>query len=261
MGRILGSVPAEDDRSRDAPGPADGQGGTDADATWANAVAPDDLSGLARDVAAYHRELRQARRHRRTQSLLARRSTIPLLVIGGATLLAGLIAVMLTLVARGAVEPRPAAAALAHPAIADGALHGLLPNALLQGPNGKIRSRAVTLRPAVFALIPTRCDCGTLLNALAGQAYSENLGLAVVVPAASDAAAASMVSALARGSAGLYFDATGALNAAVGAEGVTLVVISRDGTIYDIKRSVTDPATTSLDATLQSMLLPARSLS
>jgi hypothetical protein len=249
--RILTGVPAEDDGPRDAAGAAD--------ATWADAAAPDDLSELARDVAAYHRELRRARRNRRIQRLLRHRGTVPLLVMGGATMLAGLIAVMLTLAAPGTVERAPTALPLAHPTAADGSVHGLLPAVSLTGPNGTIGARAAELRPAVFALVPTNCGCGNLLDSLAGQAYSEVLPLAIVVPAASDPTTAHVVASLSRGSPGLYYDPAGALAAAVNAEGVTLVVVNRDGTIYDIERSVTDPSASSLDATLQSMLLPTRS--
>ncbi|HEX3705696.1 MAG TPA: hypothetical protein VHV76_03620 [Mycobacteriales bacterium] len=255
-------MPAEDDRPRDASGGADQPSGPDADATWAdkiNGVAPDDISALSRDIAAYHRELRQARRSRRMRLLLQRRGAVPLLVLSAATLLAGVVAVMLMLMAPRAVEHAPSAAPLAHPSAADGSVGGLLPAVGLNGPNGVIESRSAALRPAVFALIPTDCGCAALLNALAGQAFSETLPLAIVVPAASDQAAADLMSSLTQGSPGIYYDASAALAASVASQGVTIVVVNRDGTIYDVERSVTDPSATSLDAKLQSMLLPSRS--
>jgi hypothetical protein len=249
MGRILRGVPAEDDRPRDASGAAD--------ATWADALAPDDISALSRDVAAYHRELRRARRQQRLQRLLRHRGALPALVMAGATLLAAAVAVMLTLAAPSAGDRPPTALPLAHPTVADGSLHGLLPPVSLQGPDGAAQSQS--LRPRVFALVPTKCGCGKLLDTLSGQAYSENLHLAVVVPAASDSTAANLVSSLTRGAPDLYFDSVGAIAASVNARGVTLVAVSRDGTIYAIERGVTLTTANSLDATLQSMLLPARS--
>ena len=240
-------MPAEDDRP-----PA-------ADGTWAHGVAPDDISQLSRDVAAYHHELRRARRNQRIQQLLRRRGAVPLLVLSAATLLAGTVAVMLMLMAPRAVEHPPAAARLAHPAAADGAVGGLLPAARLNGPNGAIESRAAALRPTVFALIPTHCGCAKLLNTIAGQAFSETLPLAVVIPAASDSSSADLRSSLTQGSPSIYFDSSAALATAVAANGVTVVVVNRDGTIYDIERSITDPTLTSLDARLQTMLLPSRS--
>jgi hypothetical protein len=38
-----------------------------------------------------------------------------------------------------------------------------------------------------------------------------------------------------------------------------VVVVAADGTIYDVEKNITDPATTNLDAVLQSMLLRQRS--
>lgn len=230
-----------------------------ADGTWADGVAPDDIRELSRDIAAYHHELRQARRSRRIQLLLRRRGAVPLLVLSAAALLAGTVAVMLMLMAPRAVEHAPAAAPLAHPSAADGVVGGLLPAVSLTGPNGRIDSRAAALRPTVFALIPTRCGCAKLLNALAGQAFSENLPLAVVVPAVSDPSFDALRSSLIQGSPGVYFDPSAALATAVAARNITVVVVDRDGTIYDIERSITDPSLTSLDATLQTMLLPSRS--
>jgi hypothetical protein len=238
---------AEEDAPRDAP------------ATWADAVAPDDISSLSRDIAAYHRELRRARRQRRIQHLLHRRNTLPLLVLTAATVLAGLVAVLLAVMAPRTLEHAPKAAPLAAPRIADGLVGGLLPDVTLTGPNGRVAARDATLRPAVFALVPSDCACATLLNSLAGEAFSEELPLALVVPEAGDPRMAGIVRSLTRGSPGLYFDPAASLAAAVAAQGVTLVAIDRDGTIYDIQRSVTSTTNTSLVAKLQTMVLRSKS--
>lgn len=229
-----------------------------ADTTWADAVAPDDIRELSRDIAAYHRELRRARRERRLRQLMHRRTTLPLIVVTLAALLAGLVAVLLTVMAPRVVEPTPTASPLAHPTLAEGTVGGLLPDVALAGSATTTGIRASNLRPAVLALVPTACGCADLLNDLAGQAYGENLSLVVVVPAASDPTTDGLMSTLTRGSPSLYFDPSAALAKGVGAEGVTLVVVDRDGTIYSVERNVTDPSKTALDATLQSMLLPSR---
>lgn len=223
---------------------------------WSEVVIPDDIRELDADVAAYRRELRHARRRR----LLTRRRTGPLLGLVIATMLAGLIALMLTVMAPQAVDEPIAAAPLAHPTAADGTLHGLLPDAELVGPGGQVDSRSATLRPAVFALVPAGCDCRALLDGLAGQAFSERLPLAVVVAAVSDSKTAAVVHSLDRGTSALYLDPAGSLastvvGTALPQDSATIVVVDRDGTIFDIERGITDPSTTSLDAALQSMLV------
>ena len=237
---------------------ADEERPNDAAATWADAVAPDDISALSRDIAAYHRELRRARRQRRVERLLHGRNSLPLIALTAATLLAGTVAALLTVMAPRTVSHPPQAAPLAAPTAAEGTLGGLLPAVTLHGPNGAISTRDTTMRPAVLALVPVECRCQTLLNALAGQAFSEELPLAVVVPATTAPALADLVRSLTRGSPGLYFDATGTLAASVGAAGVTLIAVDRDGTIYDVERDVTDASRTSLVAKLQTMVLRSK---
>ncbi len=228
------------------------------DAALADVVVPDDIRDLARDVAAYHREVRRAERARRLRQLLARRGAVPTIVVAVAALLAALVAGLLAVMAPRTVIRAPEAAPLAAPAAAPGAQGGLLPSTTLIGPNGAVNTRQPALRPAVFALVPVGCHCRTLLNSLSGQAYGEGLQLAVVVPAASDPTAASLVSPRI-GNASVYYDAPATLAGTIGrTHGITVVVVYRDGTIYSIQRDVTDSADASLDAALQTMLLADR---
>ncbi|MGN6474477.1 MAG: hypothetical protein ACTHK4_12630 [Mycobacteriales bacterium] len=242
-----------DDRPRD-PSSAPGQ---HADAPWSDVVVPDDLRDLARDVAAYRREVRRADRARRLRRLLARRGAVPALVLTGAVVLAAIVAGLLAAMAPRTVIRAPAAEPLAASPAAAGTIGGLLPPATLAGPNGPISTRSATLRPAVFALVPRDCGCRSLLNSLSGQAYGEGLQLAIVVPAATDPSTADLANTL-RGEPSVYYDASATLATSMTGRGVTVVVINRDGTIYDVQRGVTDPTSTSLDAALQSMLLPDR---
>jgi hypothetical protein len=102
------------------------------------------------------------------------------------------------------------------------------------------------------------CGCRTLLSSLAGQAYGEGLQLAVVVPAAADPTAGALINPRI-GNASLYYDAPNTLAGTIGRpQGVTVVVVDRDGTIYTIQKGVTDATDTSLDAALQTMLLADR---
>lgn len=184
---------------------------------------------------------------------------VPALVLAGATLIAGVAAALLSVMAPRTVVPPPAPAKLASPTQAPGTIGGLLPTATLRAQDGSaISTESPTLRPEVFALVPARCDCDALLNQLAGQAYSENLRLAIVVPAAPDDSTASFATALNRGRPSIYFDPSATIATAVAAHGVTVVLVDRDGTIYDIEKDISDAMSTSLDAALQSMLLPGR---
>lgn len=245
------AVPDDDDRPQD--------GSRAADTPWVDVVVPDDLRELSRDIAAYRREVRRADRARRMRTLLTRRGVLPALVLAGALLLAGVVATMLLLMSSRTVGRAPTALPLAAPTQAQGSVGGLLPAARLRGPDGYVSTRSTELRPTVLALIGTNCDCRDLLNALAGQAYSENLRLAIVVPAASDPSAAALPTLLDRGEPSVYYDASGTLATAVSRStpptpGITIVLVNRDGRIYDIETGVIDPTKTTLDAALQSML-------
>jgi hypothetical protein len=251
-------VPDEEDRPRDASSSADLPAGQDAEPDWMNVVIPDDISELARDIAAYHREVRRVRLRRRVQSLLQRPGATPLLVLTIAALLGGLVAVLLTVMGPNTVSRAPAPAPLAAPTTAVGAVGGLVPAATLQsGVGTPTSSRDPALRPAVLALVPVECNCRDLLNTLAGQAFSERLPLAIVVPAASDPSLVAASQTLDRGAPEIYYDPSAALAGGIGGRGVTVVLVNRDGTIYDIQRGVTNPDATSLEASLQSMMLPA----
>ena len=232
---------------------------TDDDARSTDVVVPDDISGLARDIAAYRKEVRRAQRAARRRRMLARRGVMPLLVITGATLLAGVVAVLLSVMAPRTVGHPPAPAPLAAPAQKPGTIGGLLPAGTLRTEDGTaVDTHSPTLRPEVFALIPTHCSCAGLLNELAGQAYSENVRLAIVVPAATDDTAVTLATSLDRGLPSIYYDQSATVASAVASQGITVLLVDRDGTIYDIDRDVTDPTQTTLNAALQTMLLGDR---
>jgi hypothetical protein len=255
-------VPDDDDRPRDTSGAAD-HGWSDpahndptlADGDWSHAVAPDDISGLENDIAAYRRELRTARRNELLGRLFAHRGVTSLSIIMAGLALAAALATVITLIQPDSSHKGPSALPLAHPSVQVGEPHGLFPDVSLQGPYGRsVSSR--TLRPSVFALIPLHCNCVRLLNNLAGVAYSDSVPLRVVAPTVSDAEATALSGQLNRG-AEVYYDKSGSLASDLDAQGVTVVLLDRDGTIFSVQKSVPASGSTTLDGLLEEMLSPA----
>lgn len=229
------------------------------DAAWAeHVVVPDDARELTADIEAYHRELRAARRARRwawlTGSPTWQRWSFPLGMLAGALLLAALVFVLLAI---ESVPNRPAhltAAPLATPTYAPGVRGGLLPDTTLssapEGAHGTVRS-ALSLRPALVALMPLQCNCADVVTALAKQARGVGVTLAVVAPGSRDAE----VSALHGRVAGMttWYDSAGALAAAFKAHGVTVLVVDPDGVVSFVRRDTTVDLARTLP--VQSLLL------
>lgn len=242
-------MPDDDDRPRDA--------SSAADPSWADLVVPDDIRELEPDIQAYRRERRQAIWWARWSRLSRRRGVVPLLVVTSALLLAGLVATLLTVFAPTTVRSNTTALPLAHPTAQLGTLGGLLPDVELRGDAAQGPTEASALRPAVIALVPPHCGCSTTLSAIAREAYSVSLPLTVVVPAASDTDAAALPAQLSRDdSVEVLYDATATLASAIQPQGVTAVLVRRDGTISDIQSGMTTAAARQLGAPLQTFLLP-----
>jgi hypothetical protein len=246
-------VPDEDDRPRDASSAAD-PGWSDADQAakaWSQAVAPDDIRELARDIQAYHRERRAARRRERLRRLFARPGSAPMTLTVAVLAIAALVAMLLTVM--DPARSRPSSLPLTAPSAAPGQPGGLLPAVSLRDLSGNaIPSRS--LRPGVIALIPLNCHCAPLLSALAGDASTKQLPLLVVAPTAPDADAAALGGRIDRGTSSVYYDASGLLANDFGAKGVTVVLLDRDGTVFRVRRDVATEASSHLIPLLQQML-------
>ncbi len=241
-------MPDDDDRPRDA--------GSAADPAWSDAVAPDDISSLAADIAAYHREQRAARRRERIRHFLNRPVVVPVLLVVSGFALAAIAATLLTMIRPDAGSRAPSATPLAKPTVSVGQTQGLVPNVTLVDSSGTATATR-DLRPTVMALLPLHCDCAPLLNGLADDAASEAMPLIVVLPGTADADTRALSGVL-RDNAALYTDRTNALATDIGAAqtspGVSLVVVNRNGTIYDIQKNVTSEGSTRLRQVLQMML-------
>jgi hypothetical protein len=252
------AVPEDDDRARDASSGADNgrARAADADTAWADEVAPDDISALSRDIKAYRREQRAARRRLSLRRLFARPAAAPLTMAATALALAGAIAIALTQMDPDPAN-RPAALPIAaHPSAAVGATHGLIPNVSLQTGSGAT-VMAQTLRPSVLALIPTHCNCVPLLQALSNDVHGVGPPLIVVAPGIDDAEADSLNGQFTGDQPAIYYDPNASkLAHQIGSTtlSLTLVMVNRDGTIFDKQTSVTSAPGTHLTALAHQML-------
>jgi len=214
-------MPDDDDRPRDA--------SSAADASWADVVIPDDISALSGDIEAYRREQRHARRQAQLHRWVDHRGALPLAIVAFAVVIAGLVATLLTVMAPTVGKAPPAAVAPATPTAPPGAVGGRLPVASLAGPLGPTPTSS--LRPAVLVLVPVNCDCVPLLTAMAGEANGVGLDLSVVVPAARDAAAAALPQKIKGLTVNVYYDPARTLATTFRVDGVTAVLVGKDGLV------------------------------
>jgi hypothetical protein len=147
----------------------------------------------------------------------------------------------------------PSKLALARPTVAAGQLGGLVPQASLASSKGSTIS-SLSLRPGVLALLPAHCNCGEQVADLAAVAATHKVGLYAVAPTApnNDADADALVG-LGPNDAVLY-DPSRTLSNAFGDDGLTVVLVDRDGTIFDVESNV-GPAN-GVGTSLTNMLKP-----
>ena len=187
----------------------------------------------------------------RSGSRLWRRWSFPVGVISGALALAAVVVALLAVDTAG--HPgRRAPVPLANPTAATGAVGGLLPASLITTTDGQ-RIPAQSLRPALLVLLPSHCSCPALLDSLAAQAAEVQLQLAVVGPNAPDAEIAALPGQLHHGSVVAGYDDAGRIASTYAAQGVTALIVGRDGVVTYIQREVTP--VTRLELPLQAALL------
>ena len=129
---------------------------------------PDDARELAREVHAYHRELRALRWRRRTRWLVVPlgRDGMVLPLLAGCLALTLLAGTLLTVFSGEQMTP-PSLARSSHQ----------LPNAIVLV--GGAQQQLSTLRPSVLALVPPRCGC-THLRELAAEANAAGVEIYIV---------------------------------------------------------------------------------
>ena len=222
-------------------------------------VVPDDARELARDVAAWRREDRWARRRRTVERrLLGRRSSSR--VLSAPLVITVLLAVGLlgaTLAFPGGSSLHPAVASvplvLAAPTVPAGSVGGLVPDVTLVGPTGSTGSR--DLRPAVLAVAKPNCACGAALAHLAQQAAAAGLTTYLIGGRGQQADLDALAAASRSDDVRVMLEEDATLTTTFSSGPLTAVAVHADGVIDVIVGNVV--RTTSLDAAFASLKQPA----
>jgi hypothetical protein len=203
---------------------------------------PDDARDLARDVQAYHRELRAKRRHkllRRLRGPLARDGMV-LPLLASCLALALLIGATVTMFSTARflqVPGQPTAAARAQTPPAGRASPQALPpvpDKTVQVGGKPIRLRSLV--PAVLALIPSGCDCANAVRQLSAQAAAAGVPIYLVGTAASMTEVETLATRSGQNSAHVVDDAGDVLGSTYDRTGLTAVLVYANGSISEVVR-------------------------
>lgn len=202
-----------------------------------NIVIPDDARELARDVLAYHRELRARRRRERLLRLFApltRRglgghaAILPLIAtcIALSMLAGAMLSVVAISPASAPTVPVPPQAVGPMPRPAD--LTSLPPGTVeLKGGREPVRG----LVSSAIALVPAGCDCGPALRRLASQAAAAHVGLYFAASGSAIAGLKDLAARYGGGAAVTVYDRANVLGAAYHPTGLTVLLVYRDATV------------------------------
>jgi hypothetical protein len=211
-----------------------------------NIVVPDDARELARDVLAYHREMRARRRRQRLTRLF---SPFGRQEFGGHAAILPLIATIVALAmlagAMLSVITISPASAPTVPATAETSGVPNLQSKPISLPTGTVRVGAPdgrivptrTLVNSLLALVPANCQCGTALRSLAVQAAVRHLGLYFVASGAAMPQLRELTVRYGDGAAKAVYDTGDVLGAASHAVGLTVLVVGGDATA-DVSRNL-----------------------
>lgn len=227
---------------------------------------PDDARELDRDVEAWRREERWARRRERLRRLAFLSVPVPrrwrerhgrrekrgvaVPVIALIIVAVGLFSATATLVTTRAAPPTrsPVPLKLAAPTAQPGATGGLLPDATLTSDTGATSAR--DLRPGVVGIVTPGCDCGAPVEALARRAETNALPLYLIGSPAQRAALDKLL-AVSPPNVHELLDADGVFAAAYAPVGLTVVPVHADGVTASAVRDFTPQ--TSLGPVLASL--------
>jgi len=223
---------------------------------------PDDARELARDVQAYHREKRAARRRRLLGRLHAplTKDGLVLPLLAGCLVMVMISGVLLTVFSAsnsgtpaGAFRPSssvtpqnpqisaPGSSTASSPAPSTSPLGSqlrtLVPASVMLGGHSVAVYR---LLPAVLALAPAGCQCSAALRQLRRQAAAHKVPLYLITPADAQPAAARLARAAGQPASRIAVDRTGQLTrelspSPLSGQGLTAAFVLRDGGIVTIR--------------------------
>jgi hypothetical protein len=227
-----------------------------------NIEIPDDARDLERDVLAYRREMRAARRRQRLLRLVRPFSRPG---FGGHAAIVPLIAVCLALTLVGGallsvatISPAAAPTLSSSPAppagsSADAGQLTSLPQGTVELDGRLVPARSLT--SSVIALVPGRCGCDEALRQLAAQAAAAQVGLYFVATGAAIPQLAALTARDGGGTARGAADTSGVFRAAYSPAGLTVLLVYRDATA-EVRRNVS--AGFRLDTTRDKLLMTGR---
>jgi hypothetical protein len=220
---------------------------------------PDDARELARDVAAWRREERWARRRRVVERRLlggpasSKVLSAPLVIT--VLLAVGLLGATLAFPGgsptRRATAPVPLV--LAAPSAPAGSVGGLVPDVTLLGQTGPTTAR--DLRPAVLAMPQPNCECGAALAHVAQQAGAAGLTIYLIGSRAQQAELQALAAHAGAARVEVMLEQDATLTTAFSLGPLSAVAVHADGVIEVIVASVV--RTTSLDVVLSGLKQPA----
>jgi len=220
---------------------------------------PDDARELARDVQAYHREKRAARRRRLLGRLHAplTKDGLVLPLLAGCLVMVMISGVLLTVFSAsnsgtpaGAFRPSSSVTPQ-NPQISAAGNSTASPPAPSPSPPGSQLVDATVvagghpvavyqLLPAVLALAPAGCQCSAALRQLRRQAAAHKVPLYLITPADAQPAAARLARAAGQPASRIAVERTGQLTrelspSPLSGQGLTAAFVLRDGGIVTIR--------------------------
>jgi hypothetical protein len=218
---------------------------------------PDDARDLARDVQAYHREMKALRRRARITRLarpLGRRGMLIPLIAGclALTLLSG---TLLTVLAGRQANPAPGKTSAAASRTPSPTSSGLLPDAQVTLDGKQISLHALV--PAVLAWVPQSCACLAALKQLTRQVTQAHVpmylvGTDRVVPGLS-----SLARQVGQSASRVVSDTHNVLGVTYSPVGLTAILANGDGQVGDVVKEL-QPSDERVVAKLPALALPAQ---
>jgi hypothetical protein len=240
-----------------------------------NVVIPDDARELARDVLAYHREVRAQRRRQRLRRALrlfrasafgGHAAIIPAIAIclaislvGGALLSVATMSPASAPTTSPASTPTMSTASTPATSTARAPAPATAAGDLTELPSGTVElaGRPVAVRSLVIstiALVPANCDCDPQLSRLAGQAVAAHVGLYFAGAGPEIGQLPALGARYGDGAAMTVADNNRALTAAYRPQGLTILLVFKDARAEVIR---TPGASFQLTAVMRALSLPA----